>query len=224
MHHDQHEDRQDPDPVPACLLSLKSQGLVVGRHGDSTLIAAPRPLSPHSDLDSLSSAMLRRYLVDVGCGDYRSGSMPWLFWVYAQRGILFDRVFGALSDVPIVTKCPAEACQGCHSLCWWSCRRYGSLDFRGTLWSVTDRGQMRVTEIDSVADEDAVSCRLGSQAAALGRILGHHPRRSQARAHLVQCASRCRRQLVLQPAEHDQARICACNQVVAGRAPKTSRS
>ena len=50
--------------------------------------------------ESRTCATFRRYLIDVGCGDYHSGSMAWLFRVYAQRGILFDRVFGTLSDVP----------------------------------------------------------------------------------------------------------------------------
>ena len=36
----------------------------------------------------------------MGSGrDYHSGSLAWLFRVYALRGILFDRVYGACSDL-----------------------------------------------------------------------------------------------------------------------------
>jgi hypothetical protein len=49
--------------------------------------------------DSCTIGCDRCYLMDVGSGrDYHSGSLAWLFRVYALRGILFDRVYGARRD------------------------------------------------------------------------------------------------------------------------------
>ena len=38
----------------------------------------------------------RKYLFDLGTGNYSSGSLPWFTEVYGRRGISFDEVFGAL--------------------------------------------------------------------------------------------------------------------------------
>ncbi len=92
----------------------------------------------------------------------------------------------------------------CDSPCRWTCHRDGSLTSPGVR---RQEVSSNFTKNDRSADVEAVCCRLGGEAAAVGRLLGHHSRRPQAGPHLVQRASRRRRQLILQPAQPDQVRL-----------------
>ena len=101
--------------------------------------------------------MFRRYLVDVGCGDYRTGSMPWLFKVYAQRGILFDRVFGTLSDEPAAVTYSTAAYQRFRLLLGRTCHRDNLLTSSGhiTEMQVTGDRQDQPTKRLSTAGWEA---------------------------------------------------------------------
>lgn len=36
----------------------------------------------------------RRILLDIGTGQYKSGSLPWFTEVYRQKGVEFNEIFG----------------------------------------------------------------------------------------------------------------------------------
>ncbi len=108
--------KTDKTPTPCYRASpaLSLRGLLSGVHAmqwGQTCRGMALVSSSRRRIHCQTFAVYRRYLVDVGCADYNSGSMAWLFRVYAQRNILFDRVFGAFPDAPAALKCCTEACQ-----------------------------------------------------------------------------------------------------------------